>query len=233
MVDTYDLLTQWASEGNEVVDSYLDLTSQFLLEKPSIDPRTQWILRYLTVSCNQTTNSTFLLIANAQLWDAEILLRSVIEGTIKYIYLCLGDENDYISKSEEYLLHLPNIGEIKHQQRIRSFLQNVDNPTSDEYAILRETLIEEAELAELYNNYPRENRKQLEQRWAFNEIANILTRDDIGLKNFDALRYLLSYTYGIGSHLAHQDATGLKLIHNRLQKTFEDARSDELAHASR
>ena len=228
-----DLMAEWSCEGIEIVDAYLDLASQFLLEKPSIDPRTQWVLRYLALSCNQSTNSAFLLIANVQTWDAEILLRSVIEGTIKFVYLCLGEENDYISKSEEYLLHLPNIGEIKQQQRIRSFFQMIENPDSDEYAILREELIEDSELEELRNQYPREKRRLLEQKWAFNEIANMLTKNETAIKGFDALRYLLAYTYGLGSHLAHKDATGLRLIHNRLQKSLEDAELHELAYASR
>lgn len=53
------------------------------------------------------------------------------------------------------------------------------------------------------------------------------------MKDFDALRYILSYTYGIGSHLVHQDATRVKLIHDRLSKSAEEAQSDQMAHASR
>jgi len=229
----YDLMAEWAFKAVEIVDDYLELTSNFLLEKTSIEPRTQWILRYLAVSCNQTTNSTLILIANNQLWDSEILLRSVIEGTIKYIYLCSGDESELITKSEEYFVDLPNIDEIKQQQRVRSFLEKLENPELYDYAILRETLIKENELTELYNQYPRQIRKKIEQRWAFNEIASVLSKNDSKLKDFDALRYLLSYTYGMGSNLAHKDATGLKLIHNRLQKNSEDTKLTELAHAAR
>jgi len=226
-------MAEWAFKAVEIVDNYRELTSNFLLEKTAIEPRTQWILRYLAVSCNQTTNSTLILIANNQLWDAEILLRSVIEGTIKYIYLCSGDESELITKSEEYFVDLPNIDEIKQQQRVRSFLEKLEDPELYDYTILRETLIEENELTELHNQYPRQERKRIEQKWAFNEIARVLSRDDSNLKDFDALRYLLSYTYGMGSNLAHKDATGLKLIHNRLQKNPEDTKLTELAHASR
>lgn len=84
----------------------------------------------------------------------------MIEGTIKYIYLCLGDENDYTSKAEEYLLHLPNLDKIKQQYRVKSFLERVDNPMADEYAILKETLIDDAELEGLRDQYPRERRRQ-------------------------------------------------------------------------
>jgi hypothetical protein len=233
MSHIYDLMAERAFKAVEIVDDYLELTSDFLLGKTSIEPRAQWILRYLAVSCNQTTNSTLILIANNQLWDAEILLRSVIEGTIKYIYLCSGDKSEFITKSEEYFVDLPNIDEIKQQQRVRSFLEKLEDPELYDYTILRETLIEENELTELHNQYPRQERKRIEQKWAFNEIARVLRRNDSNLKDFDALRYLLSYTYGMGSNLAHKDATGLKLIHNRLQKNPEDTKLTELAHASR
>ena len=60
MSHIYDLMAEWAFKAVEIVDDYLELTSNFLLEKTSIEPRIQWILRYLAVSCNQTTNSTLM-----------------------------------------------------------------------------------------------------------------------------------------------------------------------------
>ena len=131
------------------------------------------------------------------------------------------------------MFNLPNVDVLKQQHRVKSFLNTVDDPLSDSYAILRETLISDAELDVLRAQYPRERRRQLERKWSFNEVGSALANNNVGIKNFDALRYLLSYTYGMGSHLVHQDFSGIQLIHNRLKKDSKDAVSDELAHASR
>jgi hypothetical protein len=35
----YDLMAEWAFKAVEIVDNYLELTSNFLLEKTAIEPR--------------------------------------------------------------------------------------------------------------------------------------------------------------------------------------------------
>lgn len=73
-----DNLTGWVAACSQAVDDYLELTSPFLLEQPSIAPKSQWALKQLSISCNLSSESSLLLISYLRLWDAEMLLRSVM-----------------------------------------------------------------------------------------------------------------------------------------------------------
>lgn len=228
-----ELLLEWVDFCNTAIDDYLDLTSPMLLEAPQIAPETQWVLKHLAISCNLTSISALTLIGNLQLWSSEILLRAVFEGTFKYAFLCMGDELDRQSKTDEYLNQLPEIAKIKEQQRLRDLFASVDNPTGDEWTILRKVLIDDGELANLKAKYPREIKQRLEQKWSFIEIARKLASPDVGVPQLDPINKLMVYSYGIGSHLIHQDGDGIKLIWDRNRKAPDNRESDEMAHASR
>lgn len=226
-------LTEWASECNEAIDSYLELTSRFLLGKPQVEPKLQWILKYLAISCNSTSLSAFVLIGQFQLWDAEILLRSVIEGTIKYVFLCFGKSQELEEKADEFLDTLPEIDELTQHKRVEAFLAGVNNPNGHEWDILKESILEQSRVDYLKAKYPRKVSQQLKQKWSFNEMAKELSNSHINTPEFEALRRLLAYSYGISSHLIHQDGTALKLIWDQNQQDQQGYEKTQLAFASR
>lgn len=228
-----DLLVEWVDFCNSAIDDYLDLTSPMLLEAPKIDPEMQWVLRQLAIGCNLASISALTLIANVQLWSSEILLRAVFEGTFKYTFLCLGDETERRTKTDEFLNQLPEMAKIKEQQRLRDLFSSVDDPSADDWNILRQVLIDDEELNSLRVKYPREMRKKLDHKWSFIEIAKKLSNPDVGIPEFDPINKLLVYSYGIASHLIHQDGDAIKLIWDRNQKTQEFRKVTELAHAAR
>lgn len=236
MSNLLETLGDWASRCNQAIDENLDLMSPFLLDKPQIDPKLQWILRQLAIGCNTSSISVLLLVSNAQLWDAEILLRSVIEGTIKYLFLCVGSEDELRQKADEYLDILPEIDLLIQHNRVESFLAEVANPDGDEWNILRETLLNPNEAKSLKAKYPRATSRHIQQKWAFNEIAMELSRSTLIASDFESLRRLLSYSYGISSHLIHKDGTALKFMWERNQQAQNKPHSYEktqIAFASR
>jgi hypothetical protein len=228
-----ELLLEWVNVCSAAIDDYLDLTSPMLLEAPQIAPEAQWVLKHLAISCNLTSISALTLIGNSQFWSSEILLRAVFEGTFKYAFLCIGDEGDRKSKTDEYLNQLPEIATIKEQQRLRDLFASVDNPTGDEWTILRKVLIDDGELESLKAKFPRETRQRLEQKWSFIEIARKLASSDVGVPQLDPINKLIVYSYGIASHLIHQDGDAIKLIWDRNLKAQDNRESTEIAHAAR
>lgn len=233
MSEFTDKLAEWTSICNQAVDDYLDLMSPFLLEQPKIEPKLQWILKYLAISCNSTTVSALILIGQNQLWDAEILLRSVIEGTAKFVFLCVGNDQELKAKADEYLDILPEIDEFTQHKRVEAFLASVRNPNDSEWDILKEVLLDPSKLALLQTKYPRRLSQPIKQKWAFNEIVNTLSNSGFFVSEFDSLRKLLSYSYGISSHLIHQDGTALKFIWDRNRLDQESYENTQLAFASR
>src|SRR5579864_8176641 len=56
----------------------------------------------LALSCHSTSESTLFLVSAHRYWDAEILLRSVLEGTYKYIYLTMGEPAEREQRAHDY-----------------------------------------------------------------------------------------------------------------------------------
>ena len=57
-----------------------------LYEKPGLPPKTLFVLRLLLINSHITSESALLLIGQVRLWDAEMLIRSVLEGTVRFLY---------------------------------------------------------------------------------------------------------------------------------------------------
>lgn len=220
----------WASKGSKAIDEFLDLTSPFLLEQPQIDPQLQWVLKQLAISCSQTSESALLLISYEHLWDAEILVRSVIEGTLKYAFLCVGSGTELLEKVQEYWEDLPEITRMKRHGRVQAFFDEVDNPDAEAWRSVRDLLMQPDELNALRSQYPRGRRQQLEQKWSFSEIIRSLS--NAGVPGLEAM-HTLAYGYGMASHLVHQDADAMGIIWDRRQREDERRIPLEIAHAAR
>lgn len=225
-----ETFSDWATDCSEAVDKLLDLTAPFLLDKPIIDPKHQFVLRHLAVTCNRATQSTLVVITSGFIWEAEILLRCVVEGSFKYAFLCHGDESALSKKLDEYWEQLFEISKIKDHQRVSDMLQHVENPDSLEWKPLRDLQLSSEELSQLQQNFPRIRRKQIEHGWAFNEIIGELSKADP--TNFQGFTGF-AYNYGLSSHLIHQDSSAVRLIWDRNVREEERKRPLELAHAAR
>jgi hypothetical protein len=229
---TQHQLIQWSSKCSFALGEYFDLCKPFLSESPQISPKLQFVLSQLAISCYLTSESVFLLISNVKLWDSDILIRAVLEGTFKYLFLCIGNENEREIKLDEYWNKLPEINRIKNHKRIQEFLSKVENSDADEWKPLRDMLLNLDELNDLQNRYPGIVRKQIEQKWAFNEIGQTLSRPDVEAGGYGALKSM-NFSYGMASHLVHQDADAIGIIWDRNQREPERLESIQLAHGAR
>lgn len=227
---------QWSSKCSFALGEYFDLCKPYLLGEPKIDPKLQFVLSQLGISCQLTSESVFILIGNVKLWDSDILIRAVIEGTFKYLFLCIGNENEQKVKLQEYWEDIPEINRIKRHLRVQEFLSKSDafegNSQADEWKPLRDMLLDSTELNELQNRYPRKIRQQIEQRWAFNEIAQFLAKPENDPGGYAAMKSM-NYSYGMASHMVHQDADAIGIIWERKQREPERLAAVELAHGAR
>lgn len=134
---------------------------------------------------------------------------------------------------DEFLDDLRNVSKLKNHQRVSAFLAEVDDTPLDEWAVLRQVLMEDTEVDALRLRYPRQVVQRLQQKWSFNEMALTLAKTDKAVTSFEPLQKLLTYSYGIGSHLIHQDANALELICNRNQQSSQELEHVQVAHATR
>ena len=176
------------------------------------------------------SESAVLLVAHNRLWDAEMLIRSVLEGSYKLAFLCAPDAQERAARVSEYYDDLPEMGRLRTHERLSTLLSTVSDPAADQWRPFRDLILSDEEAIRLRDRYPRKERQALEQKWAFLPIAEALSRD-AALGGQSLLT--MGYSYRIGSHMVHQDADAIKIVWEREQRSQIRNDAIVLSHAAR
>lgn len=182
----------------------------------------------LTASA-RLTESSMLLAAYGQLWDAEVLLRSVAEGTLKFAYM-LHTPADFKKRVHEYAVDHFNVSLLKDDFKIREVLSALGNPDSREWKPLRDRLLSKEQLEALSKTYDKTARRSIESRWGVAGMLNTFRGSgDIASTRLPGLLH----NYSLASHVQHADYIGVSIPDERERR--EPARRDalHLVHLSR
>jgi hypothetical protein len=191
--------------------------------KPAERQRIGWLL----TACARSTESALLLVAYAQVWDAEMLARSVLEGVLKLCYL-LQDRNAFEKRFEEYFHDLFQLALYKDHKKMADLLAAVPNPEAAEWTPIRDRLLKEEEIDEIEQSYPRPLRRSLETKWGFTGLIRELERSgDALFKGFPGL----AFSYSTGSHQLHADYMGVLLPFERDLRAQDRRDALHRAHA--
>ncbi len=223
-------LSRWAGQARRDMRKYFKISKPYFEKNSQDEPDLRWVLTQLAVSCQLTSESSLILIGSNRLWDAEILIRSVLEGTLKFIFLCTGDEKELAARKNEYWEELPKIKALKRHQHICAFLATADDSSAKTWEILKELLLKEEDLEAINREFSFKAKQQLQQKWSFSEMVKTLANSEI--MGYDSLMRLY-FGYGMGSHLIHQDAEAVGLIWERSQSEPRRREALELAHGAR
>jgi len=159
-----------------------------------------------------------------------VIVRSVVEGSLKFVFLLTGDEPERKQKLHEYADVLFEMSALKRNARLEEFLHVIDNPDAVEWRPFREMMLPPESIAALKIKYPRDARRAVEQRWSFGGICSALKRsDDPALSGLGHLMH----NYGMSSHVAHQDSVGVGMVWERNGRSRERRDAVELAHGAR
>lgn len=194
-----------------------------------LTPKTLFVLRQLLINCHTTSESALLLIGNLRPWDAEMLLRSVLEGTVRFVFLCNLDDIEREQRVQEFWEDLPESEQIRTSKRLQHILSQVDDPLADQWRPFRELLRTDAELATLEQKYSKSDRRRMEQQWSFGNLMGAIRLTEAPELDFRAM----AFNYEVSSHLIHKDATALKIIRDRVFREEERQKAIEIAHCAR
>jgi len=230
--NTQECFKRWAVQASNCLGDTYDVCKPFIdKDCQCLDPLLRFVIAQLKISCHLTSESTLLLILNCRVWDADILLRSVLEGTFKLIFLLKGNNEEQRRKAEEYWELLPDIMRLRRHLRASETLKIVDPHSSlSEWRPIREIMLDDAELAILQNKYSKNDRQELSRKWSFTEIVRHLSIDPN--KRYSGMG-ALGYDYSMKSHLIHQDGDGVGMVWERYGRSTERQATIELAHAAR
>lgn len=223
-------IRRWASMATQYVGVCWDAAMASMDDRSPMDSYVRLVSSRLFIGCHISSESALLLAGESREWDADILNRSVMEGTLKLVYMLLGTKEEVRQKAFEYWEILPNNGAARHSERAKALLDDVPDSESPQWDAMRELLLSNDEVEELRAGSNRQERSQLEQRWSFSGIAQYLATHEI-----TAYRGLahLAHGYGMSSHLLHKDSDGVGMIWERMTRPHQRQRAVALGHLSR
>lgn len=226
--------TKKRSIGDWVRDTDLALSEMIHLMRPlGSDERlsSQQIqtLVCLSTRCLDSSASTLILLEHERPWDAEAVLRSCFEATVRFVYL-LSDQELFNERYNEYFHDLSEISSLRNHAKARNVLDVVSDPMSDQWRPIREILLEETEIDRIKNQYPKRERQKIESRWSFsNIVADLVSTRDSRWGQLSALLHV----YRNASHVIHADYQGISMIMEREYQDPERRRLARDAHTVR
>ncbi|MGV3659854.1 MAG: DUF5677 domain-containing protein [Prosthecobacter sp.] len=228
-LDAQSLVLKWTSFTSELLHELTLMISPHVgIHSPLPREETDWMFE-LNSCCHLSSESILILTGNMKLWDADALVRSVQEGTVRFIFLCHGNNEERRIKLYEYGELMPLFSRLKRHRRARSIIECglIQDPT--QLSPFKDLLISAEEADKIENQFSKKERKRIEQRWSFTEICNELQRS---AKPYVGLGNLLHY-YGMSSHVLHQDRDGTAMVLERMRRDVHRRDAVELAHAGR
>ncbi len=186
-------------------------------------------LMNLSTSCLRSVGSVLILLENDSHWDAEIVLRSVVEGTIKFAYM-LSDPSEYRRRLKEYGRELFDISLLKTHDRAKAVIDLVQDNDLVISQSLFGVLMSDQEYEELKIKYPRQLRQEMDRRWGFVSLIEKLTKSDFPVSDYFPM---LLHGYGMSSHLQHADAVGVDMVHERERRPEPRKSAANLAQIAR
>lgn len=223
--------TDWCTEASKCFDDYSEVCMPYLTTKQAKLPSlVQLVTNQLYTRSAQSSKSTLMLLAESNPWDADILLRTVIEGSAKLSYLLNCNVEKMNERAEEYWVIMPKSMEIRDSERAREVMSAVRDPEHIRWEPLQKLIMNSEEKEQLQKRYPKKWRKELHNKWSFSKILkSITTSGDQILENYT----LLLHNYNLNCHLSHADGTGLMHQDNRNMLEVGRREVAELAHIAR
>jgi hypothetical protein len=184
---------------------------------------------YLLTATARASESTLLLCAYSQVWDAEIVARSVLEGSLKFAYL-LQSPAEFQQRHDEYANQLYEIALLKDHRKATELLALVPDPDSEHWRPMRDLLLSDPDLVALSQRYGKADRNDLARRWGFTGLVGELSRSaDPYFHGLGAL----AHSYSMASHVQHVDFVGASIPLERDHRSMDRRDSANLAHNGR
>lgn len=179
--------------------------------------------------CIDRSNAIYLLLHQRAYWDAEIVMRPLIECTVRMCYVCYAPSDAIPNLIEEYARSLYEVNRLEQSERAKKSQTQAhaakrggvpyDNPiilSSDAEEYLR-------------SRWPKAKRQALKQKWSFSEMIKQLDQWTKPRFRTDIFSSFI-HSYGISSHLIHADESGMGVVANRKAKPEDEQNMMEIAH---
>jgi hypothetical protein len=199
----YETLDDWAGDALQLHTELLPLMTP-LARFDGFDADQRQTLGFLLSAAARSSQAALSLVADGQLWDAEVIVRSVFEASIKTAYL-LQRQESFAERHDEYAHALFRIGLLKDHSKVADLLATVPDGENPSWKPLRDKLLSADEFERLSLEYPSKTRRALDTKWGFTGLLGELSRSaDPLFRGFLGL----AHGYSMASHILHADHIG-------------------------
>lgn len=159
----------------------------------------------LFTSLHSTSESILLLLTQQGVYDADVLLRTVMEGSLKYCYLMKGTDDQIQEKHYEYKVQLREIDKIEDHKKAVEALETLHRFSQNDLSPFESNILDDDEYDSLVSKYPRQIKNNLKKKWSYRSLLESLADSDI---MYNAQLGSL-YAYALSSHFCHFDWTSI------------------------
>ncbi|MDG0067667.1 hypothetical protein MMB92_27275 [Burkholderia sp. IO2] len=201
----------WGERGLFLMRELLPFMGQFAQSR-GLAAHERISLGMLLSAAARSSESAFFLIAYGQLWDAEVVVRSVFEASLKFAFIVQTRE-DFPQRFREYTEDQRELALMKDDQKARDLLANLRNPEADQWRPIRDMVLPDATRDELRMRYDKATRRAMDTRWGYAGLLDSLSRS--GDPFYQGFSGGLSYSYAVASHIHHADYVGVSIAMDR------------------
>lgn len=198
----YTDINQWILKADFLIKNLFVALSPLYKEEFS---DTQRVTIPLFTSLHSTSESILILLQNQAVFDADILLRCLMEGTVKYCYLMNGTEEERKEKCEEYRIILCEIDKLSDHKKSKEAIEILKEFSQNNLTPFEVMVLSDEEEVSLTAKYSASKRNEYTRKWSYQTLLRALAKDH---KEYEAQLGTLS-TYATTSHFCHFDWTGV------------------------
>lgn len=180
--------------------------SDFNLTKNLSTEQFSTIIKYILGRAN-----TVMMLANEELeWDGEIILRSMLEASLKLLSIIDSEPKELAERLEQYWVTLELFESKRRSDKAKEMIKQGQPDYYFNVMVLSEQ--DEARLLQHPEWGNQAHRSKIKEAWSFTGILKAVVD-----RSFIAIP-MLSYYYKMASHVAHADATAVAVINERSKR---------------
>lgn len=183
----------------------------------------------LFATLHSTSESILILLLNRGVFDADVLLRTVMEGTIKYCYLMTGTVETRKKRYIEYRVDLAQIERLEDHKKAVESVEILKEFSNNNTKPFEACILSTEEYDLLSATYTKQKKNDLKRRWGYSALLRELAKDN---QEYEAQLGSLS-TYALSSHFCHFDWTGVSSRNAPVLSPREESEVFDFAHALR
>lgn len=215
-MDYFAFVNDYIFQANELInDLFLSLVP--LYKKENGDEQ-DVVVPLFTALHASSQNILVLLRIQTALHDADILLRTVMEGTIKYCYLMNGTKDERHEKYIEYKQVLTEIEKISDHFKAIEAVKILKEFSINNTLPFEVDILGDEEIQLLQAKYNSKFKTEIKRKWSYQSLLRELASNRTEYK----AQLGTIATYSLSSHFCHYDWIGVSSRLAQLESAHEE-----------